>query len=440
MTGQMWRGLAVAVTLLAGVPVQAQNLEDAVAEDYGYLFDLYTFLHAHPELSFQEKETMARVAAELSGLGFDVTQNVGGYGLVGVLENGSGPTVLIRTDLDALPLEEKTELPYASTVTATEQTGQDVHVMHACGHDIHMTVFVGTARRLAALKDRWRGTVVMIGQPAEERGAGARAMLADGLFTHFPQPDYNLALHVQPDLASGKVALGGGYKFANVDSVDIHVKGVGGHGAYPHTAKDPIVLAARIVTALQTVVAREIDPQKPAVVTVGAFNAGAKHNVIPDGAHLQLTVRSYADDVREKLLAAIERIAVNEGRVAGLPEDLLPVVEVKDEFTPSAYNHPELAERARTAMEAELGAQNVVDQVAVMGGEDFGQYGRTAARIPSLLYRLGAVPESQIAAAEAGDISLPSLHSPFFAPQPEPTITTGVRAMTAAALELLEKW
>ena len=367
----------------------------------------------------------------MKDLGFQVTEKVGGHGFVSVLENGDGPTVMVRTDLDALPVPERTGLPYASKVKSVEQTGQEVSVMHACGHDVHMTVFIGTARRLVTLKDQWQGTLVMIGQPAEERGAGAAAMLKDGLFTRFPRPDYNLAWHVNPQLRAGMVSYVPEFSYANVDSVDIMVKGIGGHGAYPHTTKDPVVVGAQIVMALQTIASREIAAQTPVVVTVGAFHAGAKHNVISDGAHLQLTVRTYADDTRDQVLKAIERIAHNTARVAGLPEDMLPEVTVKDEFTPAGYNNPQLTERISSLLKTKLGDGNVVRGQAVMGGEDFARYGREEPRIPSLMLSLGTISEEKYAAFLKGDLRLPSLHSSLY------SITTGVYAMTTAVLDLM---
>lgn len=383
---------------------------------------------------------MHKIAAELDGLGFKVTENVGGFGLVGVLENGEGPTVLIRTDLDALPLKEQTGLSYASVAKAINQVGDEVFVMHACGHDIHMSAFIGTARRLVELKDTWRGTLVMIGQPAEERGAGARAMLEDGLYERFPLPDYNLALHDGAGAPAGTVGYTPGYALANVDSVDIIVHGIGGHGAYPHTTKDPVVLAAQIVVELQTLVSRVISPLDPGVVTVGSIHGGTKHNIISDKVTLQLTVRSYTDEVRSTLLDGIKRIAENLGRAAGLPEDKLPEVTVReDEHTPSTYNDPELAERVTDAMRAAGAAGIIKEMPPVMGGEDFSEYGRTEEKIPGLIFWIGAVNPEEYAATVAAGGSFPSLHSPFFAPDPEPTIKTGVRTMTIAALELLAK-
>lgn len=417
----------------------ADELRLAVAADLEFLTGLYRHLHRNPELSFQERESAKRMADEARALGFDVTSGVGGHGVVAVLKNGDGPTVLIRADMDALPVEEQTGLPYASTATATEKTGRDVRVMHACGHDIHMTVWVGTARRLAALKDQWSGTLVMIAQPAEERGAGARAMIEDGLFTRFPRPDINLALHVNSRLEAGRLGLVEGFAMANVDSVDITIFGVGGHGAYPHLTKDPIVLAAHIVTALQTLVSREVSPLDPAVVTVGSIHGGEKHNIIPDRVKLQLTVRSYKDSVRETLLSGIARIAKAQARALGFPEDKLPVTKVQDEYTPAAYNTPAVARQLMSVWRERFGEANVIDLDPVMGGEDFGRYGRVEPRIPSTLFFLGAVDPAKVAAAAKGGAKLPSLHSSKFAPLPGPTITTGVEAMTVAALDVFHK-
>lgn len=423
------------LALLASTAMAADLSKD-IAKDYSHLGALYTHLHQNPELSFFETETAKRLAAELRTLGFDVTEGVGKTGVVGVMKNGEGPTVLLRADMDALPVAEQTGLPYASDVVATGIDGTTSPVMHACGHDVHMTVWVGAARRLAAMKDDWKGTLVMIAQPAEERGSGARLMLADGLFERFPKPDYNLALHVNSALPAGQIAYSKGYALANVDSVDITVKGVGGHGAYPNTTKDPVVLASQIVLALQTLVSREVSPLEPAVVTVGSFHGGTKHNIIGDEVKLQLTVRSYTDDVRQTLLEGIKRIARGQAVSAGLPEDKYPVVNIQNEHTPATYNTPELVERILPSLEK--AANKVHETQPVMGGEDFSEYGRTGDKIPSFIFWLGAVKQETYQASKANQTPLPSLHSPFFAPDPEPTITTGVEAMTRSALELFK--
>jgi amidohydrolase len=428
----------LALPVLFGTAVSANDVEEAVAGDYSYLESLYKHLHANPEISFQEKETSARIANELRSVGYDVTENVGGYGVVGVLKNGDGPTILVRADTDGLPVKEQTGLDYASTVTTVDDKGNTVPTMHACGHDVHMTSFVGTARRLVAMQDKWAGTLVMIAQPAEERVGGAKAMLEDGLFERFPKPDYNLALHVSASMKAGNVGMASGFALANVDSVDIAVEGIGGHGAYPHTTKDPIALASQIVVALQTLVSRETSPLEPAVVTVGSFHAGTKHNIISDGAHLQLTVRSYSDDVRANLLSGIKRIAEAQGASFGLPKEKWPKVTYS-EGTPATYNNPELASNVASILSSALGEGRVEELKPVMGAEDFAYYGRTKDNIPSLIFWLGAASPEDVAAAKRGEAKLPSLHSPFFKPDRETTLKTGVTAMTEAVLGLMAK-
>ena len=414
-------------------------LQTAIQEDYAYLESLYLHLHRNPELSFHEAKTSERMATELRELGFTVTEKVGGYGVVGVLQNGDGPTVLLRTDMDALPILEKTGKPYASTVTTVDEHGNTVSVMHACAHDVNMTVFTGTARRLTSMTDQWKGTLVMIAQPAEERGAGARAMLKDGLFERFPRPDYNLGMHVSASLPAGTVIHTKGYVMASVDSVDITVYGIGGHGAYPQRTKDPIVLSAQIINALQTLVSRELKPIDAGVVTVGSIHGGTKHNIIPDEVKLQLTVRSYTDEARSKLLEGIKRIARGQAIAMGLPADKLPDVKIADESTPSTYNNPELTERIVNVLQAKLNDVQIIPGEPVMGGEDFSQYGRVEPKIPSLFLFVGGVYADKYATAKQTGEILPSLHSPFFAPDPEPTILIGVEVMTTSALELLEK-
>jgi len=374
----------------------------------------------------------------LKKIGFEVSTGIGGHGVVGVLKNGDGPTVLVRTDLDALPVKEATGLAFASKRTTTDDLGKTVPTMHACGHDVHMTCWTGTARVLAHFKKDWSGTLVFIGQPAEERGAGAKAMLADGLFKKFPVPDYCLALHVTSDQPVGTLGFTSGYAMANVDSVDITVRGVGGHGSQPQSAKDPIVLAAQIVLALQTIVSREVHPLNPAVVTVGSIHGGTKHNIIPDEVHLQLTLRSYSDEVREKLIAAIRRIVKGQAVAAGLPEAKHPLVKVKDEFTPAAYNDPKLVARINGVFKTWLGEGALIERKPTMGGEDFGRYGRTTHKIPIFMFRLGAVSPAAVKRAQALGQPLPSLHSGQFAPDTA-CLKTGVTAMTAAVLELVGK-
>ncbi len=403
------------------------------------LIALYQHLHAHPELSLQEAKTAARAAEELRRAGYEVSTEVGGHGVVAVLKNGSGPTVLVRADMDALPVREQTGLPFASRVTATNSAGTEVPVMHACGHDIHVTCLVGLARLMTGLKGSWHGTLVLIGQPAEETTSGARAMLKDGLFTRFPKPDVCLALHDKADLPAGTIGYNPGYMLANVDSVDITVRGVGGHGAWPHTTKDPIVLAAEIVLALQTVVSREIEPGQAAVITVGSIHGGTARNIIPDEVKLGLTVRSFSDQVRQKTLEAIRRIARGQALSAGLPEDRLPVVTEARDFTPATFNDPQTTERVMKAVQLWLGTDKVQLTRPVMGGEDFSEFGRTAEKISSCFFWVGGVKPEEYAEAVSTGKTLPSLHSPFWAPDAEVTIRTGVTAMTAAVLAWLQR-
>lgn len=437
-------GLALAGAVIFAASGQSaaplkEQVQSRVKAEYPGLFELYKRLHAHPELSFHEEQTSKIVAEELRKAGCEVTSGVGRFGVVGLMRNGAGPTVLVRTDMDALPVKEQTGLPYASAVTTKDAQGNEVGVMHACGHDVHMACLVGEARVLGQMKDQWHGTLVFIGQPAEEAGGGARAMLADGLFTRFPRPDYCLALHDNAELPIDSIGYTPGYAMANVDSVDIVVHGIGGHGAYPHKTKDPIVLAARIVLALQTIVSREVQPGDPAVVTVGSIHGGTKHNIIPDEVKLQLTVRSYTDAVREQILSAIKRISRGEALAAGLPEDRLPEVIVEDEFTPATYNDPVLTERLVGVFKTWFGETNVIRRQPSMGGEDFGEYGRTKEKIPVCMFTVGAVAPEAIKASERTGQPLPSLHSPLWAPVPEPTIRTGISAMSAAVLELMGK-
>jgi amidohydrolase len=410
------------------------RVDNYLATDLPYLRDFYVTLHRNPELSFLEEKTAASVAAELRSAGFEVTEKMGLHGVVGILRNGDGPVVLIRTDMDALPVKEQTGLPYASTKKQVNTTGEEVAVMHACGHDIHMSSVVGAARFFSRNKDLFRGTIVIIGQSAEERGAGARAMLKAGLFERFPKPDYCLALHVHSTLEVGKVAYVPGYMMANVDMVDITIRGVGGHGAYPHLAKDPVVLASETVMALQTLISREKKAGDPGVLTVGSIHGGTKHNIIPDEVKLQLTLRSYTDTVRTNLIAGIKRVTRGLAMAAGLPEDRMPLVAVlKDEFTPATYNDPTLTERWRNVLEDWIGKDAVVRDEPQMGGEDFSEYGRTADKIPICMLWLGSVPAQKIKEGKA-----PSIHSPFYQPDPEPSIRTGVTALAAATLDLLK--
>lgn len=433
-----WTGVAA---LALSMPAAAQELAPEVQKQMPSLMEIYRDLHANPELSFMEVRSAGILAAEARKLGYKVTEKVGGAGVVAVLENGPGPVVLVRADMDGLPVIEQTGLPGASKVRVTTKEGVETGVMHACGHDTHMTAWIGTARLMAANKDKWSGTLVMIGQPAEERGAGARMMLADGLYTRFPRPQYALAFHDAAQFPAGMIGYTPGYALANVDSVDILVKGVGGHGAYPQATKDPIVLASRIVTTLQTLVSREISPLDSAVVTVGSFHAGAKHNIISDEARLQLTVRSYTDEVRNHLLEGIARIAKGEAIAAGVPEDRMPVVSVeKDEFTPATFNTPAFTEEMAGFLKTRFGDRRVVQMPPVMGGEDFGRFSRDENKdIKSLIIWVGGVPQAEYDAAKKEGRTLPSLHSPFWAPDAPVVISTATEALTAMAMKLMPR-
>jgi hippurate hydrolase len=418
------------------VKERAALVEKRVDAEVDNLLTLYKYLHTHPELSLQEEKTSGRLAKELRDLGFEVTEKFGGYGLVGVLSNGAGPTVLIRTDMDALPVTEATGLPYASRERLRDKNGNEVGVMHACGHDMHMTSWTGTARVLAALKDRWSGTLIFIGQPAEEVGTGARLMMEAGLFKKFPKPDYCLALHCDPLHPHGHVSFTEGMALANVDSVDITVKGKGGHGAAPHTTVDPVVLAARIVLDLQTIVSRETNPTDPVVVTVGSIHGGSKHNIIPNDVKLQITVRTTKDKTRKHTLEAIERIAKAAAKGANAPE---PVVKVDPgEYTPALFNEPQLTRKTVALFRDVLGADKVHERPPVMGGEDFSRYAKDGT--PIFMYWLGTLPPERVAEGlREGGKPLPSLHSDLYYPIPEPSIRTGVKTMSLAVLNLVGK-
>lgn len=395
------------------------------------LVELYQHFHRNPELSLQEVETSKRLADELKQVGATVTTGVGGHGVVAILKNGAGPTVLLRADLDALPVTEETQLPYASRVTAKNDRGQEVGVMHACGHDIHVTNLIGVARYLAANRDAWQGTLFFIGQPAEERGDGAKLMLDAGLFQKFPRPDFALALHVDSKIAAGRVGYHAGYSSAFVDSIDITIRGKGGHGAQPERAIDPILQAAHLIVDLQSIVSREVSPFEPAVITVGSIHGGAQYNVIPNSCHLQLTVRSYSDKVRQILLTGIRRKAQAAAASANAPE---PIIELSD-GTPAVFNNEQLVDRLVPVFERVLGKEQVVPAELTMGGEDFSRY--HLAGVPSFLFRLGGVEAKRLASLTEGGKLPPSLHSSLFYPDAEPALETGVVAMSSAVLELL---
>ena len=435
----MKRYLLSAAALAVATPAPAATLAEAVRADMPQLMTLYRDFHANPELSRREIRSAAILAAEARKLGYQVTEKVGGTGVVAVMNNGVGPTILIRADMDALPVEEKTGLPFASRVRTKTDGGLDTAVMHACGHDTHMAAWVGVARRMAALKDRWSGTLVLIGQPAEEVGAGARDMLADGLYTRFPKPNVALAFHDSASLPAGAIGVTPGYALANIDAVDIVVKGVGSHGATPNLCKDPVVLASRIVLALQTLVSREIDPRSPAVVTVGSFHAGTKRNIISDEAKLELTVRNYDPETRLLLLDGIKRIARGEAIAAGMPDDKMPVVTVReDERGNATYNDEGLANHALALFKTKFG-DRASQQRPVMVSEDFGALALKDSGIKGLIFWVGGVPKAKWDAAGGNPARLVSLHSPFWAPDAEAVIATATEAMTELALDALKK-
>ncbi len=424
-------------SLLLTSPLFAADVATLTKQELPSLITLYKELHANPELSLHEVETAAQVAKELRAAGLEVTENVGGHGVVGVLKNGDGPVILVRTDLDALPVKEQTGAPYASTKIVKDDLGREVNVMHACGHDIHMASFIGTARVLAKTKGQWKGTVVMIGQPAEERVLGARFMLRDGLFTKFPKPDKAVALHCASDIAHGQVGIVEGFALANVDSAEIVVKGLGGHGSMPHLCKDPIMLASQIVLALQTIVSREVKPGDPAVVTVGSIHGGTKSNIIPDEVRLQLTLRSYKTETRKHLVESIKRIVKAQAESASMPADKMPEIIVSEDSAHALYNQPELCADVRKYIGAAIGADNVLTREPVMGAEDFSEYGLTKDKVPLCMFWLGTQPPEAVAEAKTKGTTLPSLHSPYFKPIPEPSIETGVKAMSSVVLSLL---
>ncbi len=399
---------------------------------------IYKHFHQYPELSFMEFKTSEKLSDELEKLSFKITRNVGGNGFVGLMQNGQGPVIMIRTDLDALPLEEKTGLPFASKVIMPDSDGTEMQVMHACGHDMHMTVWLGTAKILAALKDDWKGTLMMIAQQAEEKSGGADAMIADGLFTRFPLPDYAMAYHVSAELPAGSIGYRPGPFLAGVSSVDITVHGIGGHGAMPHRAVDPIVLASRMVLAYQTIPSREINPLEPAVVTVGSIHGGTVHNIIPDEVKMQLTVRYYNDETYEHIISGLRRISNGIAESAGLPEDLYPEVTPLGQ-TPPVINDEKLTNDAVTSFRSILGSENVIEVEPVTAGEDFARYGRTDDKVPIAMFWLGTVSEEKFNAHLDQEIPLPGLHNPEFYPDFSPTYETGVRAMARAAIDLFNQ-
>ncbi len=431
--------LAAAAAALMFSPAYGDDLPTSIKADYdAYLQPLFEHFHANPELSTVEVETAARMADELSAAGFNVTEGVGGTGLVAIMENGAGPLVMMRADMDGLPVQEASGLEYASKAQQVSPiTGETVYTMHACGHDVHITSLVGTARQMANRRDEWSGTLMLIVQPAEETGAGAKAMRADDIWERFGRPDYALAFHVSANNEAGFINITDGSPYAGADSVDIIIHGIGGHGASPHQTRDPIVLGAQIVMALQTLVSRELPPRDPGVVTVGSFHSGTKHNIIPDRAHLQLTVRNTSPETRDLLLDGIERIAINTARAAGIPEDKLPEVIVSEDSVPPTTNDPELAARLEAAWIEAMGGDRVgYEPTKGMGAEDF-PFFTVDPTIPTVYWAVGGTPQADFIAEANGGPAVAGHHSPFFKISPEPSVTAGVESTVVALMDLM---
>lgn len=422
--------LSVSLFVAADPPVKVRQW---IADDLPYLVKFYKERHQHPEISLQEENTSKALASELREIGFEVTENFGGYGIVGILKNGDGPTILYRTDMDALPMYEKTELSYASQLT-TQINNSEVGTMHSCGHDIHMTTWLGTARAMAQHKDQWKGTLMLIGQPAEEIGKGARMMLEAGLYEKFGVPDYGIGLHSSPTIQAGKIGLDDGYTMANAEMIDIDVFGVGSHGASPHSSVDPVVLSSMIIMDLQTIVSRNVKPIDDAVITVGAIQGGTVGNIIPDEVKLKLTVRTFKEDVRLLIRKRIREVCNGVAMAAGLPEEKWPVVHFPDTFTPANYNDSELTRRIRAIASSSIGEENVLGAEPQLVAEDFARYGSTEHDVPTVLFWLGTVSQEKIDNNE-----LPGLHSPYYYPEPEASIETGVNVVSNILLNLFNE-
>jgi amidohydrolase len=427
-------------------PVMAQNVEGLVGDQLSGLVSTYQGIHAHPELSHREEHTSALLAAELRKSGYTVTERVGkypdgtqAYGVVAILQNGPGPKLLIRTDMDALPIVEETGVSYASHVKSKNAAGQEVGVMHACGHDVHVTTMIGTARVLAATKSNWHGTVMLIGQPSEETIDGAKAMLADHLYERFGAPNLAIALHDTNTRAAGTVSLASGPALAGSTSVDVLIRGIGGHGAEPQVTKDPIVIAGEFIVQLQTVVSRQENPREPSVVTIGDIHGGTKRNIIPYEVKMEITARTFSDSSRQIVVDGIRRTAQGVALAAGVPENLAPIVTVLDaESTPVMFNDPALAARVKSALVNTLGASKVFDDGPAMASEDFGVFGLEGHKIPTVMFGLGAMDPTKFAEAQAAGKTLPGPHTSLFQPSPEPTLRTGVTAMSSVAIALLQ--
>ncbi len=436
LAGSMLAGLMI----FTAAPTRAADLSVTIAEDYEtYLGALWDHFHRNPELSLMEFKTAKRLTAELRAQGFEVTEGIGGTGIVAIMKNGDGPMVMMRADMDGLPVREQSGLANASTVMMTDWDGNQVGVMHACGHDVHITSLVGTARRMAAMRDQWSGTLMLIGQPAEEKGPGASAMMADDIWGRFGRPDYAFAFHVNSNDEAGKIYISEGSPYSGADTVDITVHGIGAHGAHPHRGKDPVVIGAQIVLNLQTIISRELAPRDAGVITVGSFHAGTKHNIISDRADLQLTVRSLNPEVRTQLLAAIERVAIGTARTAGLPEDKMPDVVVNEFSYPPTFNNRDLARRLKGLLTEKMGEDALIDSPTKgMGAEDFGFF-TTDPQIPSVYFSVGGTPKEDFEREAAGGTPVPSHHSPLFKISPEPAIRAGVEATVHALLDLMPK-
>ena len=431
--------LIVPFILISSFISKNNNFENFIETEIPYLRELYIDIHKNPEISLMEKETSIKLANELRKVGFEVEENFGGYGIVGILKNGEGPTILYRTDMDALPMEEKTGLPYASKVITKNIDGNDVGTMHSCGHDMHMTVWTGTARALVDRKSEWNGTIIMIGQPAEEIGAGAAMMLNAGLYEKYPIPDYGIALHASPTIPSGKVGFGKGYIMANTESMDIKIFGQGSHGAVPHMSIDPIVTASMIVMELQTIVSRNLNPLDDAVITVGSIKGGTKHNIIPDEVNLQLTIRTYKEEVRNLIHKRIKEICNGIAASMGLDESRWPKIIMPEQYTPANFNDELLIDIMTNVSNSIIGKENVVTVEPQMVGEDFARYGSTKENIPTAMYWLGTVPKERMDKYNAGEYALPALHSPFYYPEIDNSIRTGVKVSTESLIELFNK-
>ena len=430
--------ILTSLSLLILQPVAAGETTKQIDKDYqNYLASLWDHFHRNPELSLMETKTAKRLSQELRDTGFDVTENVGGTGIVALLKNGDGPTVMVRADMDGLPVQELSGLANASQIKMKDWNGEEVSVMHACGHDVHITSLIGTARYMASIKDQWSGTLMLIGQPAEEKGPGASAMMADDLWNRFGQPDYAFAFHVDANSVAGKITIDELSPYAGADTVDVIVHGIGAHGASPHQGKDPIVIGAQIVANLQTIISRELAPRNSGVITVGAFHSGTKHNIISEKAHLQLTVRSLNSTVREQLLSAIKRVVVGTARTAGVPEDKLPEVIVSEESYPPTVNDRALSQKLKTLLAKKMGEEKLLAPAVLgMGAEDFGFF-TSDPYIPSVYFRVGGTPQEDFDAAKSGGPAVPSHHSPQFKISPEPAIKSGVEATVHALLNIM---